>query len=56
MEKELPKEEVKRRARELARRVMASPPQRQEWPKQKPTKSRGVASKPRKRAQAGAAS
>jgi hypothetical protein len=55
MDKELTKEEVAARARELAQRVMAKPPQQQEWPK-KPTKSRSNASKPRKRGRAGAAS
>lgn len=37
MADELTKEEVERRAQELARRVMSTPYQKQEWPKeQKP--------------------
>ncbi len=54
MEEELTKEEIDRRARELARRVMAKPPQPREWPKKpksEATPARSVASKPRKRGQ-----
>ena len=55
MDKELTKEEIEERAKELARRTMAQPPQPQEWPK-KPTKAQSDAAKPRKRGRAGAAS
>jgi hypothetical protein len=42
MEEELTKEEIDRRAQELARKVMSTPYQKQEWPgksKPKPDKS-----------------
>ncbi len=53
MEQELTKEEIDRRAREIARRVMSTPPQPQQWPgksKAKATPER--VSKPRKRVRA----
>src|SRR5438105_1054650 len=54
---DFPKEEVERRARELAQRVMSKPPQPQAWPKKpKATKSRADAAKPSKRARAAEAS
>ncbi len=59
MEPELIPEEVDKRARELARRVMSKPPERQQWPgrgKQKATPTPSGASKPRKRGRAGEAS
>ena len=57
MAEELTKEEVDRRAREIAQRVMAKPAKPQEWPKRgKPTKSRDGASKRGKRARVGEAS
>lgn len=57
-EDEQAKEDVERRARELARRVMSTPPQPNRWPKKdtSPKKDRERASKPRKRGQAGEAS
>jgi hypothetical protein len=57
MEDERTKEEVAEQARQLARRTMAQPAQKQEWPKKKrATKSRAGASKPKKRAPTGATS
>lgn len=48
-EKELTKEEVERRAQELARRVMSKPYRKQEWPKTaKGPRSRASASSERK--------
>lgn len=54
MEKEPTKEEVERRAKELARRVMSTPPQPRTKPK--PAKETGGASKPRKRGRAASGS
>ena len=52
-DQELTKDEVDQRARELARRVMTTPPKPQEWPKKpKATPDRSGASKPRKRGRA----
>jgi hypothetical protein len=49
MAEELTKEEVERRAKELARRVMSKPYQKQEWPKTaKDRQSAGGASTSRK--------
>jgi hypothetical protein len=56
MTEELSKEEIERKARELARRVMSTPPQPHSWPK-KPKRDakpdRSGASKPRKRGRVG---
>jgi hypothetical protein len=58
MTEELTKEEVERRAGELARRLMEMPPQQQVWPKKgkaaKPARS--GASKPGKSGRVGAGS
>lgn len=57
MENEPTKEEVERRARELARRVMDTPPQPHDRPKKpKAPKETGGASKPGRRAPVGEAS
>ena len=49
---EIPTEEVERRARELARRVMSKPPQPRAKPKSSTKSDPGDASRPRKRARA----
>jgi len=57
MDKEPTKDEVDRRARELARRVMEKAPEPQAWPgRPKPKKAPGGDAKPRKRGPTASAS
>jgi hypothetical protein len=57
MADDLTKDEIEQRARDLARKLMAKPPEPQEWPKKVAPKAAPLrASKPRKPARSGGAS